>query len=61
MINYSVWAIFKTLRYGGHYGPHLNFAVSLGKRTKFGSIGYFDVLSSKRALIFKFRASMMSL
>ena len=27
---------------------------------KFGRIGYFDVLSSKMALIFKFRDSMTS-
>ena len=32
-----------------------------GRRTKFGSLGYFDVPSSKMALIFKFRASMTSL
>ena len=32
-----------------------NFAVS------YGSMGYFDVPSSKMALIFKFRASMTSL
>ena len=30
-------------------------------RTKFGSVGYFDVPSSKMALIVKFRASMTSL
>ena len=41
--------------------PHCNFAVSYGRRTKFGKIGYFDVLSPKMALIFKFRASMTSL
>ena len=41
--------------------PNSNFAVSSGRRAKFGSTGYFDVLSSKMALIFKFRASMTSL
>ena len=46
---------------GGHYGPLCNFAVSSDRRTKFGSIGYFDMLSSKMALIFKFRASMTSI
>ena len=40
---------------------HCNFGVSQGRRTKFGSMGCSDVLSSKMALIFKFRASMMSL
>ena len=39
--------------------PPCNFAA--GRTTKFSSIGYFGVLSSKMALIFKFRASMMSL
>ena len=28
---------------------------------KFGDMGYFDVLSSKMALVFKFRASIMTL
>ena len=47
-----------------HYSmppPPCNFAVSQGRKTKFGKIRYFDVLSSKMALIFKFRASMTSL
>ena len=39
-------------------GPPCNFAVSYSRRTKFGRIRYFDVLPSKMALIFKFRASM---
>ena len=46
---------------GGHYGPPCNFGVSQGRRTKFGSMGYFDVPSSKMALILKFRAFMTSL
>ena len=33
--------------------PPCNFGVSQGRRTKFGSKGYFDVLFSKMALIFK--------
>ena len=41
--------------------PPCNFAVSYGRTTKFGRIRYFDVLSSKMAVIFKFRASMTSL
>ena len=41
--------------------PPCNFAVSSGRRTKFDRIGYFDVLSSEMALIFKLRASMTSL
>ena len=38
-----------------------NFGVSYGRRTKFGNMGNFHVLSSKMAFIFKFRASMTSL
>ena len=45
---------------GGHYGPPCNFGVSYARRPKFGSMGYFDVPSSKMALIFKFRASITS-
>ena len=41
--------------------PPCNFTVSYGRRIKFGNMGYFDVPSSKMALIFKFRASMTSL
>ena len=40
--------------------PPCNFAVSQGRITKFGSLKYFDVFSSKMALIYKFRASMTS-
>ena len=36
--------------------PPCNFGISESRRTKFGSMGYFDVPSSKMALIFKFRA-----
>ena len=46
---------------GGSMAPPCNFAVSQGRKTKLGSIGYFDVLSSKMALILKFRAPMTSL
>ena len=52
--NTTVWG-------GGHYGPPCNFSGSYGRRTKFGNLGYFDVLSSKIALVFKFRAFMTSL
>ena len=38
--------------------PPCNFSVSYGRRTKFGNMGYFDVLSSKMALVFKFKASI---
>ena len=41
--------------------PPCNFGVSEGRRTKFGSMGYFYVPSSKMALILKFRAFMTSL
>ena len=46
---------------GGPLWPPCNFGVSEGRRTKVGSIGYFDVPSSKMALILKFRAFMTSL
>ena len=52
---------FKDATVWGHYGPHCNFGVSYSRRIKFGNMGYFDVLSSKMALNFKFRASMASL
>ena len=38
-----------------------NFVVCQARRAKFARLGYFDVHSSKMALIFKFKASMMSL
>ena len=43
---YSVWAIFKTLRYGGHYGPPLVTSP------------FLEVEGQNLALIFKFWASM---
>ena len=46
---------------GGIMRPPYNFPISQGRGTKFGGVEYFDVLSSKMALIFKFRASMTSL
>ena len=48
---------FKTLQ----YVLVCNFGVSQGRRTKFDNMGYFDVLSSEMALIFKFEASLTSL
>ena len=54
---------FKTLRYGGALcppPPPLTLLFLKVEEKKFGSMGYFDVPSSKMALIFKFRASMTS-
>ena len=64
--NYVVQAVLTLFSMGYFknttvWGPPCNFGVSYGRRIKFGGMGYFDVLSSKMALIFKLRASMTSL
>ena len=46
---------------GGIMAPPCNFSVSYGRRTKFANMGYLNVLSSKMALVFKFRPSMTPL
>ena len=60
-IQYGLFLKHYGMGEGAIMAPTCNFAVSGGRRTKFGSLGYFDVPSSKMALIFKFRASMTSL
>ena len=45
---------------GPLWPPLVTLLFLSGRRTKFGSMGYFDVPSSKMALVFKFRASMTS-